>query len=165
MNEPTLPPATGSYHDFASLGALRGQASRDQHKAVRETAVQFEAFFVQQMMKTMREAVMKSELVESGAGDTYQDMMDKELSLSIARGRGMGLATMLEREMLKPGAASTQDALKAREAAGQPGLPMQRPAVAMSLKAEGQGAGLPLPQRAPLQFSQPPRTSRTGDEP
>jgi peptidoglycan hydrolase FlgJ len=165
MNELKPPPLPGGYHDFAGLGALRGQAGRDRREAARETAVQFEAFFVQQMMKTMREAVMKSELVESAAADTYQDMMDKELSLSIARGRGLGLATMLEREMLKPGVASTQDALKAREAAG---LPLQRAATALPLQAPGQGAGLPLPQRAPLQFSQPAYTaptSRTGDEP
>jgi len=110
------PPASatataGAYHDFASLGALRGQASRGKAEAAREAAVQFEAHFVQQMLKTMRESVMKSDLVESGAADTYQDMMDKEVSLSIARGRGLGLATMLERELHKPG-ISAMDALR-----------------------------------------------------
>jgi peptidoglycan hydrolase FlgJ len=168
MNELKPPQLPSSYHDFAGLGALRGQASRDQREAARETAVQFEAYFVQQMMKTMREAVMKGDLVDTGVADTYQDMMDKELSLSIARGRGLGLATMLEREMLKVGVTSTQDVLKARDASSQTGLPLQRPSTALPLKAPGQGAGLPLPKPAPLQFSQPAYpsgTSRTGGEP
>jgi flagellar protein FlgJ len=157
-------PATG-YHDFASLGALRGQASRGKAEAARETAVQFEAHFVQQMLKTMRESVMKSELVESGAADTYQDMMDKEVSLSIARGRGLGLATMLERELLKPG-VSALDALKAREAAGNPGMALQRPTVALPVSRPGQGPGLALPQPVPLKFTQPPSSSsRSGAEP
>lgn len=160
MNPIKPPQVPGSYHDFAGLGALRGQAGRDQRQAARETAVQFEAFFIQQMLKTMREAVIKGELVESNAADTYQDMMDKEVSLSIARGRGLGLASMLEREMLKSGVASTQDVLKARSGAG---LPLHTEPV--PLPAPGQAPGLPLPQRAPLHWSHPLDAHRPGVKP
>jgi flagellar protein FlgJ len=165
--KPTAPataPAAG-YHDFASLGALRGKAGGGKAEAAREAAVQFEAHFVQQMLKTMRESVMKSELVESGAADTYQDMMDKEVSLSIARGRGLGLATMLERELHKPG-VSALDALKARDAAGHAGMPLQRPAVALPVQRTGEGPGMALPQPVPLKFTPAvPSASRTGAEP
>ena len=57
-----LPPATGSasltgsYHDFNGLGKLKGQARTDAKSAMRETAQQFEAMFLQQMMKSMRDA-------------------------------------------------------------------------------------------------------------
>ena len=66
-----LPPAattagvTGSYLDFGGLGKLKGQARTDAKAATRETAQQFEAMFLQMMMKTMRDAMPKSDLVES----------------------------------------------------------------------------------------------------
>jgi Rod binding domain-containing protein len=42
----------------------------------------------------------------------YQDLMDKEVSLSMAKRGGMGLADMLERQMNQTQALSTQDALR-----------------------------------------------------
>ena len=91
------PPST--YLDFGALGQLRGEASRDPGKAVRATAEQCEAFFIQQMLKTMRDAVEKSELVDNGKADLYQDLMDKEVSLQMTRRGGIGLADMLEKQM------------------------------------------------------------------
>ena len=45
-----------SYADFAGLARLRGQAHGNEVDATRATAQQFEAMFIQQIMKTMREA-------------------------------------------------------------------------------------------------------------
>jgi peptidoglycan hydrolase FlgJ len=78
---------------------LKGDAARDPSKAVRKTAEQFEAYFIQQMMKTMRESIEKSDLVEGGNMEMYQDLMDKEVSLSMAKRGGMGMADMMERQM------------------------------------------------------------------
>ena len=46
--------------DFAQLGELKGRAQRREDSALRETAQQFEAMFLQMMLKTMREAVPRS---------------------------------------------------------------------------------------------------------
>jgi flagellar protein FlgJ len=46
---------TSSYLDFDGLGQLKGQARQDAKSAIRETAQQFEALFLQMMMKSMRE--------------------------------------------------------------------------------------------------------------
>ena len=90
---------SSSYLDFNGLTRLKGEAARDPSKAIRQTAEQFEAYFIQQMMKTMRESIEKSDLVEGGNMDMYQDLMDKEISLSVAKRGGMGLANMMERQM------------------------------------------------------------------
>ncbi len=110
---------SSSYLDFNGLTRLKGEAARDPSKAIRQTAEQFEAYFVQQMMNTMRESIEKSDLVEGGSMDMYQDLMDKEVSLSLAKRGGMGLANMLERQMNLAQSLSTQDALQMRQPAPQ----------------------------------------------
>jgi Rod binding domain-containing protein len=129
---------SSSYLDFNALAQLKGDAARDPSKAVRKTAEQFEAYFIQQMMKTMRESIEKSDLVEGGNIDMYQDLMDKEVSLSMAKRGGMGLADMLERQMNQAQIQSTQDALRSRQPADTSvtptGLPLNPVREPMSLK-------------------------------
>jgi flagellar protein FlgJ len=118
--------SSGSYLDFNALAQLKGDAARDPSKAVRKTAEQFEAYFIQQMMKSMRESIEKSDLVEGGNMEMYQDLMDKEVSLGMAKRGGMGLADMLERQMNQAQAMSTQDALRQRQpiSLSAPALPL-----------------------------------------
>lgn len=118
--------SSGSYLDFNALAQLKGDAARDPSKAVRKTAEQFEAYFIQQMMKTMRDSIEKSDLVEGGNMEMYQDLMDKEVSLSMAKRGGMGLADMMERQMNQVQALSTQDALRQRQpiSLSAPALPL-----------------------------------------
>jgi Rod binding domain-containing protein len=128
---------SSSYLDFNGLTRLKGEAARDPSKAIRQTAEQFEAYFIQQMMKTMRESIEKSDLVEGGNMDMYQDLMDKEISLNVAKRGGMGLANMLERQMNMAQAMSTQDALKLQNPVvhtAPPALPLVPAREAMSLK-------------------------------
>lgn len=147
----TSPSSTSprTYLDFEGLAGLRGDAARSPDKAVRTTAEQFEAYFIQQMMKTMRESVEKSDLVDSGHMDMYQDLMDKEVAMQMVRRGGMGLADMLEKQILQQQQASlsTQDALKLRPtAADATPLPMTPAAQAMPLHTEGIKA-LPLQRK------------------
>jgi flagellar protein FlgJ len=60
--------------DFAGMGALRGQAQRRDAKATRETATQFEAMFIQMMLKSMREATEKEGLMTSDHEEAFQEM-------------------------------------------------------------------------------------------
>ena len=138
-----------SYLDFQGLGTLRGQAARDGKGALRETAQQFEAMFLQMMMKSMRESIEKSDLTDSTHADTFEAMFDREVSVAMARRNAMGLADMLvdaqSRQMAPPPAA---EALKSR-AAGVPGLPLNPPQAPLPLG--GRTPALPLTQPvAPL---------------
>jgi flagellar protein FlgJ len=128
--------SSGSYLDFNALAQLKGDAARDPSKAVRKTAEQFEAYFIQQMMKTMRDSIEKSDLIEGGNMEMYQDLMDKEVSLSMAKRGGMGLADMLERQMNQAQALSTQDALRQRQpmSLSAPALPLNPAREPLQLK-------------------------------
>jgi peptidoglycan hydrolase FlgJ len=126
---------SSSYLDFNALARLKGEAAQDPSKAIRQTSEQFEAYFIQQMMKTMRESVEKSDLVEGGNMDMYQDLMDKEVSLQMVKRGGMGLADMMERQMLRAQDMSTQDALQLRQPEAK-AMPLNPAREALPLKPE-----------------------------
>jgi flagellar protein FlgJ len=133
---------TGSYLDFGGLGKLKGQARTDAKAATRETAQQFEAMFLQMMMKTMRDAMPKSDLVESPGKETFEGMFDKEVSMAMANRNSLGLADMLVKHMPDGNNApvSTASALQARSMSLLP-----EPAKAMPLNG-APPAALPLPR-------------------
>ena len=116
-----LPPSaqaaamTGSYLDFDGLGKLKGQARSDAKAATRETAQQFEAMFLQMMMKSMRDATPKSELNQSSATETFEAMFDKEVSVAMSKRNTLGLADMLVKHM--PDGSSAQPSTAALLAA------------------------------------------------
>ena len=178
-----LPPAAasalngsnaGSYLDFNNLGRLKGQAAKDGKSAVRETAQQFEALFLQMMMKSMRDASFKSDLVESQAKDTFEGMFDKEVSLAMAKKNTLGLADMLIKNMPDPAVqaanakaiqdlqaqqvGSTASFLQARASAGKGISLAPAEATPLSLRPAEQSA-LPLPRTGgplPLSAAQRP---------
>ena len=132
-------PAPNSYLDFDGLGQLKGQARKDAKGALRETAQQFEALFLQMMMKSMRESIVKSEMSESNTMETFEGMFDKEVSVQLAKKNSMGLADMLVKnlEQQQANIATTADILKQRQDpaalnATKP-IPLNPPALGMSL--------------------------------
>jgi flagellar protein FlgJ len=110
--------------DSRSLEALRRQAGRDPQQAIRSAARQFEAMFLQMVLKSMREATPKSGLFDSSAGDLYAGMLDQQLA-GVGAGRA-GLAEIIERQLtrhMRPGVGDgkTPAAARAVEAVrGQP---------------------------------------------
>ncbi len=129
-----------SYMDFAGLGSLRGQASQKNSKATRETATQFEAMFIQMMLKSMRDAMEKNDLLGSEAGKTFEEMYDRELSVKLAKRNVMGVADMLVKHIEQAELADAQ----ARERAANPGQPLQ----AMPLQPVKEAIPLPREQQA-----------------
>ena len=87
------------FNDIGYLGSLRAEAASAPSKAVNEVALQFEALFVQQMMKSMRDAVPKSDLMKSDHLDTYQAMADQQMAVSLSQQGGIGIARMLVEQM------------------------------------------------------------------
>jgi len=146
---------TSGYLDFASLTALRGQAAGGERQALRKAAEQFEAHFLQETLKAMRQTIVKSELTESDSANLYEDLMDKEVAQQMARRGGVGLANMLERQLIQRQAQtlpSTEDALKARAFPlnpTSPALPVAAPAAAPALPLSRAKAGYALPLDAP----------------
>jgi flagellar protein FlgJ len=114
MSESTPINSAKSYTDFTALGELRGKAQRNEAGAMRESAEQFEALFIQMMLKSMREASFESGLVQSDAMDSYRDMMDKELAVQLSKRGALGIANMLKQQL-------------APVAAAAPGAPVTKP--------------------------------------
>ncbi len=83
------------YTDFGGLAKLRAAAGKQSPEALRETARQFEALFVQSMLKAMREAGSGDGLFESDQSQFYRDIYDRQLALEMVKGRGIGISDML----------------------------------------------------------------------
>lgn len=72
------------------------------HRAARETAEQFEAIFLSQMMAPMFETIPTDSVMGGGhAESVYRGMMVEEMGKSIARGGGIGIADSVYREIIK----------------------------------------------------------------
>ena len=91
--------SANTYTDFQGLAELKKAAKQNSPEALRAVAQQFEALFLQQMLKGMRESNLGEGLLDSKAGDMYQDMFDKQISLNMSQGKGIGIADMLVRQL------------------------------------------------------------------
>lgn len=91
---------TAAITDFNQFTGLRTAADNNDPAALREVASQFEALFLQTMLKNMREASLGDDILgNNDQHDMYQDMMDQQLALEMASGKGIGLAEMLVRQL------------------------------------------------------------------
>ena len=158
-----------SYLDFAGLGELRGKAQQNDDQALRETAQQFEALFIQMMLKSMREAnnVMKSDLVESQAAETFEGMYDKEISMQMAKRNALGFADVVVKNLSQQKSVpSTSELLQLRQTSTiQNGMPLNAPVLPMSLVNKAQ-AGMALQKNIlkPLPLA-PAMPMKLGNEP
>ena len=66
----------------------------DRNADLREAAEQFEAIFLNEFIKQARKAKLADDIRGSEAQDTYQDMMDRELSAQLS-GRAICIARHL----------------------------------------------------------------------
>lgn len=65
-------------------------------EGLKEAAAAFEAFFLQQILQTMRKTVPKGGLIDLGfAGETYTGMLDEALADEMAKAGGIGLGKLL----------------------------------------------------------------------
>ena len=87
------------YNDFSQFTTLRAEATKNPNAALEEVAAQFESIFLQQMLKSMRDATVKSDLFDSSQMDTYQGMADQQLAVQLAEQGGIGLARMMVEQM------------------------------------------------------------------
>jgi peptidoglycan hydrolase FlgJ len=101
----TAPVDNQFYADFQGLTALKREAKTQSPEALRETARQFESLFTQMMLKSMRSATPQDSLFGSDQQDFYQDMFDTQMSAQLSKGKGLGLADMLVKQLMQAGVA------------------------------------------------------------
>lgn len=97
------------YTDFSGLNELRRQAKDDPDATLRQVAEQFEAIFMQMMLKSMRDANFGDPLFDSDQSEFYQSMHDQQMSLHLSKQSGIGLADMLVQQLSKERTVSSLD--------------------------------------------------------
>ena len=90
---------TSVYTDFTGLAELKRQAKSDPDVALRKVAEQFEAIFMQMMLKSMRDANFGDPMFDNNQSEFYQGMHDSQLSMHMSKKGGMGLADMLVQQL------------------------------------------------------------------
>lgn len=83
------------YYDLHSLDNVRSQARKDESKALRTVAKQFEGIFMKMMLKSMRDATPGNPLFSSDSEKFYTQMYDDQLSTDLSKGGSLGLADMM----------------------------------------------------------------------
>ncbi len=84
------------------LSALRTRAASDPKAAIRAAAKQFEALFMQQLMKSMRESSMSSGMLDNAGSQMSTEMLDTQYANKISGlpgGLGDVIARQLERQI------------------------------------------------------------------
>lgn len=119
MQSGTLNPMSQSLAaDGASLNRLKYQAGQATPAAIKETAKQFEALFMRELLKSMRDATasMKSGLMDSPGGDLGNDLLDQQFAVQMA-GQPGGLAEVIARQLMQQMGMKDQAAQPAPAAA------------------------------------------------
>lgn len=94
------PPTSGLAIDAKSLAGLKVAAGKDPQQALGQAAREFEAVFLNQVLKSMRESLPKDGPFASSSNDTYTQMLDRELSKAMSA-KGTGLAAVLEKQLAR----------------------------------------------------------------
>ncbi|HKR36142.1 MAG TPA: flagellar assembly peptidoglycan hydrolase FlgJ [Steroidobacteraceae bacterium] len=98
----TAPTNINFFADFQGLASLKNDAKAQAPTALKEAARQFESLFTQMLLKSMREANKsfgEDSLFGSDQADMYQDMFDDQIAMQMSKGKGLGLADMLVRQL------------------------------------------------------------------
>jgi peptidoglycan hydrolase FlgJ len=91
------------YTDLKGLTALKREAGTHDPAAIRKVAQQFESMFTRMMLKSMRDASGKDPMFGSDQADMYQGMADDQLAVQLSKGKGLGLADMLIKQLQRMG--------------------------------------------------------------
>lgn len=95
--------------DVHSLSRLKHTASQSPEKGLSQAADQFEAIFLQMMLKSMRDAIPQSDLLKSSETDTYTAMLDRQWAQKLSG--NIGLSDMLVEQLQGRGLVGRDDAV------------------------------------------------------
>jgi flagellar protein FlgJ len=124
-----------SVFDTQSLSQLKGGLRKDDPQALKAAARQFEAVFLQMVLKSMRAATPQTGMMDSDQTRFYQELLDSQLAQVMSAKGGVGLAGVIERQLSRPDSVAIPD----REG-GIPLDPVQR-----LLPLAPTQRGIPLP--------------------
>jgi len=95
--------AVPSIFDMQSLAALKKGAKDADPKSLKAAAQQFEALFLQMVLKSMRDATPREGLFDSEQSRLYESLLDQQLAQVMSTRGSTGLAAMIERQLARNG--------------------------------------------------------------
>ncbi|MCW3478062.1 flagellar assembly peptidoglycan hydrolase FlgJ [Neisseriaceae bacterium JH1-16] len=111
-NSPLLSPtglkANSLAADPTALNALKTSAGKDQGAAIKQVASQFEAMFLDTLVKQMRTTSLDGE-EKSSDMDTYQGLFDQQLVQNLTQAGGVGLGEVLAKQIGKLAGVTEKD--------------------------------------------------------
>lgn len=143
--------------DPNSLGDLKRLARTEAQsdEALRAAAKQFEALFLQMVMKSMRATTGQNGMMDSEQTRSWQGMLDQQRALDMTQSGGTGLSEMLYRQLggkdaARPDAAGEtgKTGFDLADVRRRPAIPAVLARAAESAAAPG-GAALPVEARVP----------------
>jgi flagellar protein FlgJ len=97
--------------DASQLASLRARAAADPKSAAREVAKQFEALFMRELLKSMREATPTTGLFDNQATKLGQEMLDAQLVTQVSGGQG-SLTALIAKQLERQMSAGVNDLVK-----------------------------------------------------
>jgi flagellar protein FlgJ len=142
--------------DSRSLDTLKAQVGQGQTpETIRETAKQFESVFMRELIKSMRQATMKSGMLDNAGSDLASDLFDQQMAVQMS-GKPGGLSDMISAQLAKQmgvdlaGAGKTSGALSPDQLNG-PSLSTGRKSASVAAAYQANG---PKPTESQSQFVQ-----------
>lgn len=103
------------YTDFNGLAKLKGEARKESPEALKEVAKQFESIFLNNVLKSMRQAKLADGAMDNDQSKFYNDMYDQQLAVHLSGSPGVGLADLIVKQLShdkpKQEKQDTEDAL------------------------------------------------------
>jgi flagellar protein FlgJ len=112
------------YTDFQGLSGLRAESGKNDPETLRKVAGQFEALFIQMMLKSMRDASLGEGLMDSEHVKTYQSLFDQQIALDLSKRSSLGLADMMVRQLSPKDSAAHAAQDKQQMVIGPPTAPV-----------------------------------------
>jgi flagellar protein FlgJ len=106
--------AIPSIFDTNNLAALKGAVKKDDPKALKSAAQQFEALFLQMVLKSMRDATPREGMLDSEQTRMYESLFDQQLAQVMSAKGNIGLAALIEKQLKRDSAdpVSFEDGLR-----------------------------------------------------
>ena len=86
--------------DANALGKLKMQAGSQTPESIKETAKQFESLFMRELLKSMREATMKSGMLDNAGTDLGTDLLDQQFAVAMS-GQPGGLSDLIAQQLTR----------------------------------------------------------------
>jgi len=115
---------TASRAPLPEVNRVRGEkTAEEQEQSLRKACADFESIFSYYLLKSMRAVTPSSSLLSFPGKDVYNMLLDQKIAEDLShKGNGLGLQTMLYRQLSRDAGTNEQAADKQGQSAGKAGL-------------------------------------------